>query len=75
MQATSLTLEQIEEYLEIMHKKIFLTKTYEELAEIKKKTDLSMTQSIDFTNSSTENAKKVDLTMIREAENLSVEQM
>ena len=68
-----MTVEQIEEYLEIIHKKIFQTKTYEELAEIKKKTDLSLTQSIDLTNTSSENAKKVDLTMIREAENLSVE--
>ena len=68
-----MTVEQIEEYLEIIHKKIFQTKTYEELAEIKKKTDLSLTQSIDLTNTSSENAKKVDLTMIREVENLSVE--
>ena len=68
-----MTVEQIEEYLEIIHKKIFQTKTYEELAEIKKKTDLSLTQSIDLTNTSSENAKKVDLSMIREAENLSVE--
>lgn len=43
LQATSLTVEQIVEYLEIMKKKIFNIKTYEELVEIKKKTDLNVT--------------------------------
>lgn len=60
--------------MDVIYKKIFQTKTYEELVEIKKKSDLDTSQITDLTNT-TQSAKKVDLSMIREAENLSVEQM